>query len=150
MNSKQQLWETFQTVSPSQIAPVRDEVSVMKYKVLEDRLREIYRQHNLEHFYEYKKGTLLQPGPEADYTQFLLHFIKLTIQCVRDEVHKTENEEEKQDLLIKVSNIESVMVDMVQLLKSFDFKLDKDLVSSIMHGYINEAVKGKFEKYETR
>jgi len=150
-NKKQHLWDTFDTVQPTTIPPTHNKANIVIYDDILKQTEKLYEEYNLTEFYQYKKGALLQPSADTDYTQLLRNCIKLIFQCIREDIQKTtDNEEDKQDILIKVSNLEASMTGLVQLLKSFNFKLDKDSVCSIMHGYINEIVKPKFKNYETK
>ena len=105
MNKKTHLWDTFDTVTPTTIPPTKGQPDTAKYSDILTQIEGLYEQNNVAEFYQYKKGALLQPSSTADYTQFLQHFVKLIFQCVREEVQRTiDNEEEKKDTLVKMSN----------------------------------------------
>jgi hypothetical protein len=148
---KQHLWDTFKEKPASGIQPSSEQLDIPKMGNLIDTEVELYRHHDINQYYQYKKGTVHKVIGDDDYTQVLYRTIKLIFQCVRDQVDReVESIDEKQELQIRISKTEAAMLSLVEILKSFDFSVDNNSVIAIMHGYIHESVRILFTEYETR
>ena len=143
------LWDKFEDKPQSTVMPVKVEEERLMYSDLEKQIIQLYKDNNLEHYYQYKKGTMLTSSSE-EYTVFLSQFIKLVIQCVREETNNMESEEQRQLTLIQISALETAMCNLAEVLRTLNFKLDINSVVAIIHGYVNENVKHIFANYETR
>ena len=151
MNKEEQLWDKFKTKPASSIAPVKSEMRVSNMDDIIDLQIELYKHYNINDYHQYKKGACHQVVDNDDYTQFLAKTIKITVQCVRDSIDKNiEKIEDQQHARIRISRFEAVMLDLIDLLKTFNFSIDINSVTAIMHGYINESVRPLFNDYETR
>ena len=143
------LWDTFDTKSASGVQPVGKLPPSATYKELANQIVAMYKQHNVEDYQQYKKGKTLTLTEDLDYTIYLTHTIRLIIQCVREEMQKEDDIEKRQEQLIKISAMEKAFLSLSDLLKSYDFKLDKKSVAIILHGYLDDSLRNIFREYES-
>ena len=64
-------------------------------------------------------------------------------------MQKEDDIEKRQEQLIKISAIEKAFLSLSDLLKSYDFKLDKKSVAIILHGYLDDSLRNIFREYES-
>ena len=131
---------------PSQIYPEKTPEKVSyTLEEIDTHTADFWKKIDQKYYYQYKKGEVLCPSRvelDGDNTEMLRGFVKVTFQYIRDDIHdKESNLEKRQEQLVKLSIVESTVLQSVQLLTLFNFKLDVKSITSIMHGYINEYVK---------
>ena len=144
------LWDEFESKPASSIMPTRETESLQKFDEIEKTIAGLYKIYDTGQYALYKKGHTVSISGDADYTYILINIIKLVIQSVRLEAQKIESEEDRQVKLIQISALETATVDLVKVLKSFNFNLDKNSVAVILHGHINNTVRNIFINHETR
>ena len=128
-SDKPSFWDSVESKPASNVQLTRDTVVATHIDSLIQAEQELYKLYDISKFYQYKKGAAYRVINEDDYTQFLERSIKLTFQCIRDHLDQSDKGlEEVQSELIKISKLETVMVDLVSVLKTFDFKLDKNFL----------------------
>ena len=131
---------------PSEIMPTREAKKlIITIDELDSYAADIWKKIDPKYYYQYKKGAVLCPAkisPEGNNIQMLEGFIKIMFQYIKDDIHDKEpNLEKRQEQLVSLSLVEQTIVQSVQLLNLFNFKLDVKSITSIIHGYINEYAK---------
>ena len=143
MNNKEHLY-THKV--PSEIMPSPEVKKLaITFDELDNDAGDIWKRIDPEYYYQYKKGLVLCPSkiaPEGNNIEMLEGFIKIMFQYIKDDIHDKEpNLEKRQEQLVNLSLVEQTIVQSVQLLTLFNFKLDVKSITSIIHGYINEYAK---------
>ena len=143
MNNKDHLYTH---KPPSEITPsLEAKKLVITLDELDSYAADIWKKIDPKYYYQYKKGVVLCPpkiNSECNNIEMLEGFIKIMFQYIKDDIHDKEpNIEKRQDQLVSLSLVEQTIVQSVQLLALFNFKLDVKSITCIIHGYINEYAK---------
>ena len=135
---------------PSQVMPVKDkELQRNIDDILADVADKLKSKNPALHL-NYKKGIMFAQNnvssEEIQNDKFIKSIIDCLFLCLRDQIIEIEDVELRQEQLIKLSAVEKVFMDGINLLQVLNFKLDKNSVVPIMQGYINECTKKLVQK----
>ena len=84
---------------------------------------------------------------QTDIDKVLETYIDAIIQGIRDSIEKTTDSVQiKQEKLTQLTNISNIFKHTISALKSMNFKLDKNSVIPIIHGYITQCVHAELKK----
>ena len=143
------IWDTFETKPASTVMPGSDAKPSETYKSVADTITAMYKKHNIDDYHQYRKGKSLTITEDLDYTIYLTHTIRLIFLVIREELQKEEDIEKRQSILVKISAMEKAFLSLSDLLKEYDFKLDKKSIAIILHGYLDESLRTIFRDYES-
>lgn len=81
--------------------------------------------------------------PDASYIEFLSSFLTLFFSSLKEQIQRgTPNIEEQQGKMLLLSAIQASIKSNIDILKAFDFAIDKNLLIATLNGYSMTQVTG--------
>ena len=139
---------------PTSIPPVRRKIDYSHFNDTADTQTDLWKEYGMDMYYQYKKGAMLAKKTELDaesYELILDALIQCVFQSMRDRIEQDiQNIEERQLALVKISSMEHLFSASIGALETIDFKLARNSVLPILHGYVNECVSKIATEYESK
>ena len=138
----------------SSVPPGRNKVDYTDFSDTTKMQVDLWKEYGMDMYYQYKKGVMLSKKTELDsesYELVLDALIQCIFQSMRDRIEEDiENIEDRQEALLKVSSMEQLFSASIGALETIDFKLARNSVLPILHGYVNECVSKIATEYESK
>lgn len=148
---------TFDEVPSSTVQPIGNIPFKFDFESATKPIIEYWQHVDTKYYQQYNKGSIMANNTittlDPTYEKVVELLFNSIFQALRDDINDKFGEsdlEEKQDMLKRVSAVESVFNSGVLCLKELNIKLDINSVLTILQGSVNQSTLKTTRQYETR